>query len=469
MKKRRIMEWVLLVLLAALWTAQPALATRPEDETAVVETPPVEIRTAQELQDMAKDPSGSYVLMEDVDMTGFDWTPVDFSGKLDGNGHAILNLTISNLGQTGKDTYDGNLEVYASRFAGLFGVLKDAEVTNLKLVGVSALIDTDQSCFLGAIAGYAHKSTITGCTVRGSLELRAHTKMLGVGGLVGYGGGSVRDCDVDVTLICTDTDQTTRDEQFLGGILGMGFFDIEDSTVTIDGYISDWGYVHSGGLVGMLLRYPIGDWTASIRNNYVTGKITFFENNWDRRAYCKAFVGELMTEYRIMDGNTENFEVDERFEYDKELRPEMCETPEYRDTVVEGTCYEYGYTSHMCQICGYTYRDTYTAMQHLPETWTVTREATTEQEGLREGYCACGMAVAEELIAKLEPEPTQPPTEPETLPPETEPPVTVPQEPEEPAGGNGIIWLVAGVAITAAVVVLALLIAKNGQRGKFMR
>lgn len=203
MKKRRIMEWVLLVLLAALWTAQPALATQPEDETAVVETLPVEIRTAQELQDMAKDPSGSYILMEDVDMTGFDWTPVDFSGKLDGNGHAILNLTISNLGQTGKDTYDGNLEVYASRFAGLFGVLKDAEVTNLKLVGVSALIDTDQSCFLGAIAGYAHKSTITGCTVRGSLELRAHTKMLGVGGLVGYGGGSVRDCDVDVTLICT--------------------------------------------------------------------------------------------------------------------------------------------------------------------------------------------------------------------------------------------------------------------------
>lgn len=469
MKKCRIFRWIMLAALAALWVVQPVMATQPENETGATQTSAVEIRTAQQLQDMALDPTGSYILMEDVDMTGFAWTPVDFSGKFDGNGHAILNLTISAPSQTAKDTYDGNLKVYSSCFAGLFGVLKDAEVTNLKLLGVNALIDTDQSCFLGGVAGYAQKSTITGCTVKGSLELRAHTKMMGVGGLVGYGGGSARDCDVDVTLICTDTDETTRDEQFLGGILGMGFFDVEDCTVTIDGYISDWGYVHSGGLVGMLLRYPVGDWTASICNNYVTGKITFFESNWDRRAYCKAFVGELMTEYRIMDGNTEDFEVDERFEYDRELRPEMCETPEYRDTVVEGTCYEYGYTSHMCQICGYTYRDTYTAMQHLPETWEVTREATTEQEGVKVGYCACGQAVAEEAIAKLEPEPTEAPTEPETETVETEIPATEPQAPEETTGTNGILWLVAGVAIAVALMVLVLLITQNRQQGKFLK
>lgn len=461
MKRWKNFLGICLCWLLVLGMAQPAMATQTEEQS------PVEIRTAQELQDMVLDPEGSYILMEDVDMAGFDWQPVDFSGTLDGNGHAILNLTIHNLGQTAMSTYDGNLKEYSSYFAGLFGVLSHAQVKNLTLLGVNALIDTDSSCFLGAIAGYSDRSTITNCTIAGQLELRAFTKMMGVGGVVGYGGGSVENCDVDMTLICTDTDEETRDEQFMGGVLGMGFFDINHCDVTIDGYISDCGYVHSGGLIGMLLRYPIGDWTARIRDNTVTGKITFFENNTNRRAYCSAYVGELMSDKRSMGDNTQNFQVDERFTYDVELRPEMCENPQYEDLVVESTCDAYGYTVHTCTGCGYTYQDSYTRMHHEVANWVVTREATAQQEGLRVGYCTCGEIAAEETIPMLE---TEPVTEPETLPAESVPPVTEPESPNGADSGKILLVAGAGIVVIFGILVLAVRLAvKRRPGGKYLR
>lgn len=465
-----------MALIMTGWLTQGVQATQtettePTEAAEATEAPAaaVEIRTPEQLQAMAEAPDGSYILMEDLDMTGFEWKPVDFSGTFDGNGHAILNLTLSQPGGVTADTYDGNLKVYESSFVGLFGTLHGAGVKNLKLLGVNGVVDTDDSCFMGGIAGYADKSTITDCTVTGTLELRAHNQMFGLGGLVGYGSGIVKRCTMDVTLICTDTDQTTRDEQFLGGILGMGFMDAEDCQVTIDGYISECGYVHSGGMIGMLLRYPLGDWTCNISGNHVEGKITFYEYNWDRRAYCDAFVGEFMTSYRTLSDNTEEFERDERFEYDVELRPEMCETPEYRDAVVAGSCYDYGYTSHMCQICGYTYTDTYTALQHLPTTWVVEKEPTTEQEGLSVGYCDCGQAVDQQVIEKLEPEPTEPPTEAPTQPPETVPPETEPAAQPE-AGTNYTAFIVIAVIVAVgALVIVGFLAYKKRRSGKYLR
>lgn len=470
MKKRAILGWILLICLLAGLSPLPVRATEPEEETIAPDTQSVvEIWTIQQLQAIGENPSGSYILMDDLDMTGITWEPIDFQGILNGNGHAILNLSLTQVGEGMKDTYDGNLEVYASQFAGLFRTMEGAQVSDLKLLGVQGLVDIKSSCFMGAVAGYSSESTITGCTVTGTLELRSHSKMFGLGGLVGYGGGCVRDCDVDVTLICTDTDENTRDEQFLGGILGMGFMDVESCRVTIDGYISDYGYVHSGGLIGMLMRYPIGAWTAKITDNYVNGKITFFECNWDRRAYCKAYVGEIMTDYRTMEGNTDDFQVDERFEYDVELRPEMCETPEYKDTVVEGNCYQYGYTSHMCQICGYTYRDQYTELQHLPERWETVEEATVLQEGKMVGFCACGLEVAQETIPQLEPLPTQAPTEPETVPMETAPMATeAPEVPQSQEDGV-VVFLLLGAALVATVVVLIMLLTKNRGKGRYLK
>ena len=54
-----------------------------------------EIHTAAELVKASENQTGSYRLMADIDMTGIDWTPWDFSGKFDGNGYTILNPSVT--------------------------------------------------------------------------------------------------------------------------------------------------------------------------------------------------------------------------------------------------------------------------------------------------------------------------------------------------------------------------------------
>ena len=273
-------KWIGLMLALLLALSVQAGAT---------EATPTEIHTPQDLAAIAVDPAGSYILMEDLDMAGEQWPAVDFSGSFDGNGHAILNLTLTEFGTQKPESYDGNRKAYETAYVGLFSTMQNAQVKNLKLLNVRAVIESDEPCFLAGIAGYAQNSTITDCTVSGVLELRAHDRMFGVGGLVGYGSGSVERCNADVTLICTDTDEATRDEQFLGGIYATGFMDVKDCLVAIDGYVSEHGYAHNGGVTGMYMEYPFGQGKKGyVTGNTVTGKITFFENNTNRRAYCEA-------------------------------------------------------------------------------------------------------------------------------------------------------------------------------------
>lgn len=441
MKKRCFPMSALFAFLALLLVVFPAHAA--EDSGT-----PVEIYTPEDLLQMAEDPAGSYILMNDLDMSGISWKSLDFTGTFDGNGYAILNLTLSEPGDKMFNSFDGNLNAYKTSYVGFFGTLRDAEVKALKLVGVQAVIESDIPCFLGGIAGYMNDSTLTDCVVTGSLELRAHDRIFGVGGLVGYGAGIIENCRAEVTLITTDTDKTTLDEQFLGGILATGFADITNCEVVIDGYCSEYGYCHNGGIVGMLMRYPLGDWTCRVSDNSVTGKITFFECNSDRRAYCEAHIGESVTNYYVASGNTGEFLRDERLEYDVELRPEMCESPVYSETVIAAGCDTYGCISHTCESCGYTYFDRYTSFEHIPGEWTLVKESTTEETGMSVSHCPCGLEFQkiEERLAPV----TEPAAEIPTVPPETRP---APKQ-ETDKKGNMLIPVFVQVLLVIALIIL---------------
>ena len=430
-------------------------------QAVATEVTPTEIHTPQDLAAIAADPAGSYILMEDLDMAGEQWPAVDFSGNFDGNGHAILNLTLTEFGTQKPESYDGNRKAYETAYVGLFSTMQDAQVKNLKLLNVRAVIKSDEPCFLAGIAGYAENSTITDCTVSGVLELRAHDRMFGVGGLVGYGSGSVERCHADVTLICTDTDEATRDEQFLGGIYATGFMDVKDCVVAIDGYVSEHGYAHNGGVTGMYMEYPFGQGKKGyVTGNTVTGKITFFENNTNRRAYCEAVIGEALVSRYILDNNKQEFKRDERWEYDKELRPEMCENPTYTQTVTPSGCDTYGYISNECQTCGYTYKDQYMTFNHTVTKWEITKAPTTELEGLSTGHCdGCGIEMTR-VEPVLEPEPT-------TIPPTTQPLPTEPvkTEPEKHSDGKLVLCLVLLVLLAAAAVTIVLLNLRGRSKG----
>lgn len=430
----------MILIVAAALLLMPVLSPRAAEQGEVSEaetseetgTSLTEIHTYEELLQIAENPAGSYRLMDNINMEGLSWEPVDFSGFFDGNGYALLNLEVSGISAGVEDTYDGNYKVYDTRFAGLFGTLKDAEVCNLNLVNIKVSVETDMPCFIGSIAGYSRDSVVRGCSIQGRLELLAHEKMFGVGGIIGYGNGLIEQTSADMTLICIDTDETTRDEQFLGGAYAAGYIDLNECDVTIDGYDSDHGYVHNGGLAGMYILYPRGlNYKGYITNNTVSGKITFFEDNKNRRAYCKAYVGEIMNWTFTNKGNQSDFKKDEIFEYSVDLRPDMCEDAVYTETVTEAGCDTFGYTTFSCVGCGYSYTDHYTLPRHIVEEWTVTTEPTVQNTGIRTGACALCGTVLTESVAKLDPPAETPVPEATAVPEKT----AVPDELSE-SGGN---------------------------------
>lgn len=455
MKKQMI--W-LLVLALVLSLCPAAMADEPKAK---------EIYTVEDLLAVREDPTGNYILMNDLDMTGVDWVPLDLcGGSFDGNGHAILNLTVNCTGETTDISYDGNRKTYDTAFAGFFGILRDASVCNLKLINMRANVTSDQPCFLGGIAGAMYDSIVTDCYVSGCLELRAHDRMFGVGGLAGYGSGRLERCQTDLTLICTDTGVDTLDEQFLGGAVATGFIDVVDCEITLDAYVSEYGYVHNGGLIGMVMQYPLGNGrTGYLTGNTVNGKITFFECNKDRRAYCDAYVGETLAASYSRKNNKADFKRDERKNYSAELRPEMCENPEYSEEVIAPGCDSFGYTVFTCTGCGYSCTDNYTLYQHTVTQWNITEEPDYENEGRSEGACdLCGI-----VLSKTEPplEPTQPPTEPATEPEttattaaQTEQPV-VQEKPEK----KSPVLLYGGATVLLAISVCFL----PRKKGKFQK
>ena len=326
-------------------------------------------------------------------------------------------------------------------------------------------VETDKPCFAAGIAGYMEKSSLINCSVQGIISLRAHEKMFGVGGILGYGCGSIERCSADVTLVCTDTDATTKDEQYMGGACAAGYPDINDCEIKIAGFDSDHGYVHDGGLVGMYIFYPAGiDYHGRITGNHVTGKIRFFEDNTNRRAYCKGFIGEIMIwEFDNDRNDTDDFERDEIFNYDKDIKPHECDAPNMEESVTAPSC-EFGYTTYTCSNCGYSETDHYTLKTHSFE-WTINKEATVDEEGFKTGVCSVCGVTAEAVIPKLElPEGVT------LLEPEEEPlPIVVEEVTEAPAddadsqadkkksGGAGIIIaavLILGGAAAGAFVYL---------------
>lgn len=404
------MSWkkAISLMLCLFLLASPAVPAMAAEDGAVP------ISSVEDLALLGQDTGGSYYLTCDLDMAGVDWTPIAFQGKLDGNGHTIYNLRVTAVGGDRADSVDGNHNAYDTAYAGLFSTLTNARVSNLTLQGVDIDIATREHCFIGAIAGYIKGTEISGCSVldaRLRLTVNCETDdvglnpkgvyraNVGVGGIAGFGSGFVSNCTVDVTMVFDDQcGDGLRTEEFMGGILSCGNVAIEDCAVKLQGYDACHGYVHNGGLVGMYYLYDRSESARPILRNSVEGQITFYENNPDRRAYCEAFVGELLSGTNMAE-NSQQFQRNELFDYTRKLDPEQCEEPQLTEDIHPAGCEEIGYTVHTCAVCGNTWRDNFVLEVHQPGEWQVSQAATTETAGVRIRVCTlCGKVVAEETI-----------------------------------------------------------------------
>ena len=419
------------------------------------------IYTYEDMMKMREDPSGNYQLMNDIDFSGKTWEPFDFSGVFDGCGFAVLNCRIDSITTDTRTTYDGNMVSYDTAFAGFFGIVENAEIRNFSLYGLDVDIHTDRDCFAGGMAGYTDESVIKNCTISGTVSMYINAHQIGTGGAVGFGNGEIINCTIDTTQILVDENVEDKDEQFMGGVNANGYMSITCCDVTIRGYDSDHGYVHDGGLSGMFIVYPEDNYHYGyITNNRVSGFITFFEDNVDRRAYCWRGIGEDMSETYDAYGNEYDFEADERFEYDTVLLPHTCENPTYTETEASGICPEYGHKIYTCDLCGYTYNADYTPSVHTPIGMDTLIQALEGYDGLEAGKCAlCGITIYE----KTEYEPvtlpettteagTEPSSGTETAAPETETTQVV-----IPTGKNMTARIIV-IALIAILVVLIVLI-----------
>ena len=364
---------------------------------------PVVITDAAGRVAMAQQPDGDFVLDADIDMSGVNWVPFAFSGSFDGAGHTLYNLTLSQAGDETRITYDGRHRGYHTEFAALFSSVSGT-VQNLNLLNVKADLSTDQPFFLAGIAGFLAKGTITNCSVSGRLKIATTAMQCGAGGIVGFGRGRIEGCTVNAEITIVAVNPEVKCEEYLGGILANGYADVENCTITLAGYTSVHGYVHNGGIVGLSDINPENKrYFGFVRGCSVDAVISFFENVEDRRAYCRAYVGENQNDDLTIAGNeTVRFESKESKDFSRILLPDPTDNPVYDSVVTPPLCTTLGYTTYTNPKTGYSYTDDYTAPAHTPGDWQVVTPATYESEGLQRQYCVeCGILLAEEAIPPL--------------------------------------------------------------------
>ncbi len=183
-----------------------------------------------DLYAIRNDLSGSYILMNDIDMTadtseggdydcGTGWDSIEqFSGVLDGNGHRIIGMHI--FGNLIPDSFD---EIQT----GLFVSLYNATIENIGLVDCSidvTLNNEDIHIDIGGITGNCDDSIIRNCYSEGKIRVKGQGGLINVGGLVGndstYSSNQIENCYNACDIDCSETKIREGNTGHLGGIYG---------------------------------------------------------------------------------------------------------------------------------------------------------------------------------------------------------------------------------------------------------
>ncbi|MBR0481515.1 MAG: PIG-L family deacetylase [Firmicutes bacterium] len=317
------------------------------------------ISSPEDLLKMKEDPTGSFVLTRSIDMTGIEWEPFEFRGTLDGNDYCIINVTVSKNPGTYRTVYDANLVEYQALCSGFFTVLEGATIKNLRLMGEEVSASGTESMFVGLLAGYAADTKVENVVLNGTASAQTTGHCFGTAGVFGFAKKVIiNGCTIEPTLICIDDDPVYKEEQFMGGVYSFGYGDITNCIIRIDGYDSDHGYVHNGGLVGCFMHFDYDNYGyGEIYGNKIFGQISFYEDNEDRRAYCEATLGEIMDWPAALSNNRAEFARNEVYTYDIILGPHCyCGNKAESVLVAEPGHGDVGYKLTICDNCAYTHK-----------------------------------------------------------------------------------------------------------------
>lgn len=253
--------------------------TPPSDYTVYINTP-------EDMKYLHERPNGYFKLSKDIDMsayaTGDGWEPVEeFTGKIDGRGYVIRNLTISRASE---------------RYCGLFGqVGNSASINNLILEKVNV----SGGEYTGAIAG-ACRGNVINCTVDGKVNSQSSN----VGGIFGiYENGIAKNVVSKVSVngnenvggfagsIASGMIEQCASEGNVTGIKGVGGFAgmiNPTNDTTVSEVVSNTTIIASenaGGSVGSII---LNTNQLNLLDSYAKGQISSCPN------VAGGFVGNII-------------------------------------------------------------------------------------------------------------------------------------------------------------------------------
>jgi hypothetical protein len=288
-------------------------------------TDPYQISTVQDLLALSKfvsqgkSTNGLYWSQTaDIDMTGVNFTPIggwsdsitndklkSFNGFYNGTNYKIQNL---------------NIVRSTKKYLGLFGVISQAQVSNIfleggnisgsecvgGLVGESFYLTTITNCSfagciygspngnVGGLVGWVHESTIQSSYTSGKILISGLNSDSRIGGMVGK-----NDDGIIVSSYSTMDISVSNSERFIanvGGLIGMSYRYNNRVTPIVknsffSGSLSASGKSIIGGLVGVS--------TAQISNCYFNGTINIKDTVSAVGGITGQFSNDLTTNYNI--------------------------------------------------------------------------------------------------------------------------------------------------------------------------
>lgn len=203
------------------------------------------ITTADELKAISDNLDGSYVLENDITLSG-DWSPLGmndgsrFTGCFDGNGHNIKGLNVNEP----SGSYQG---------CGLFGYVTGS-VVDVNVEGSVLAMKMN----VGGIVGYADGAFIKDCGFNGSVSGEYR-----VGGIVGYANGGTE------ISVCYSSGSVTAESGISGGIVGNLTGNLTDCFSSAE--VS--GIYNVGGIIGSVNNNP------TVTNCIFAGKVKYEDSH----------------------------------------------------------------------------------------------------------------------------------------------------------------------------------------------
>ena len=218
------------------------------------------IKTAEDLAAIGANLSGKYIIMDDIDMTGVDWTPIGsseeaFSGIFNGNGYTIKNLNIN--AQNGINTEN----------IGFFGVTDNAEISNINIANATVSTpETYNKGSAGILIGRAQNTNIDNVYVSGTVT--GHQK---TGGMIGTLATSDPAENSKITNSTANTN--VNSSYYAGGLIGYietfsGGRNVMIENVTVNGNVSA-KEKSAGGIIG-----EAGSTIVTINNSTCAANVT---------------------------------------------------------------------------------------------------------------------------------------------------------------------------------------------------